>query len=78
MDGPSAVAAALNDLDQVGLVEQDQLVTTNALVTQTNPPPPYGLARISHRTKGASSYLYDSSAGAGTYAYIIDTVCLAS
>lgn len=48
------------------------MVTTNTLTTQLDPP--YGLARISHREKGANTYVYDSSAGEGTYAYIIDTV----
>nr|P85156.1 RecName: Full=Subtilisin-like serine protease AS-E1 [Acremonium sp.] len=34
---------------------------------------PWGLARISHRTTGATSYVYDDSAGEGTCSYIIDT-----
>jgi subtilisin family serine protease len=34
---------------------------------------PWGLARISHKTTGATNYVYDPSAGAGTCAYIIDT-----
>jgi oryzin len=34
---------------------------------------PWGLARISHRARGANNYVYDPSAGRGTYAYIIDT-----
>ncbi|KAF2664033.1 cuticle-degrading protease from Paecilomyces Lilacinus [Microthyrium microscopicum] len=34
---------------------------------------PWGLGRISHRTKGSSTYLYDDTAGAGTCSYIIDT-----
>jgi subtilisin family serine protease len=33
----------------------------------------WGLDRVSHRKLGATDYLYDSSAGAGTCAYIIDT-----
>lgn len=32
-----------------------------------------GIARISHRSKGSTTYVYDDSAGAGTCAYIIDT-----
>lgn len=43
----------------------------NAFVTQ--PGAPWGLGRISHRARGNSNYRYDSSAGAGTCAYIIDT-----
>ncbi|RYP14718.1 hypothetical protein DL765_006188 [Monosporascus sp. GIB2] len=33
----------------------------------------WGLASISHRTNGSSQYIYDDSAGAGTYAYVIDS-----
>jgi subtilisin family serine protease len=40
-------------------------------LTQTNAT--WGLGRISHKAKGDSTYLYDSSAGTGTCAYIIDT-----
>lgn len=72
IEGPPAVSIAINNDDSVDFVEQDQLVTTSSLVTQANPP--YGLARISHRKKGTTTFLYDSSAGEGTYAYIIDTV----
>ena len=40
-------------------------------VSQDNVP--WGLARISHHTTGATSYVYDESAGEGTCSYIIDT-----
>jgi subtilisin family serine protease len=40
-------------------------------LTQTNAT--WGLGRLSHKAKGVSTYLYDSSAGTGTCAYIIDT-----
>jgi subtilisin family serine protease len=33
----------------------------------------WGLDRISHKQNGATDYTYDSSAGAGTCSYIIDT-----
>ena len=42
-----------------------------ALTTQTGAT--WGLGRISHVNKGSTSYIYDTSAGAGTCAYIIDT-----
>ncbi|RYO92998.1 hypothetical protein DL766_005223 [Monosporascus sp. MC13-8B] len=42
-----------------------------ALVTQDDAI--WGLASISHRTNGSSQYIYDDSAGAGTYAYVIDS-----
>ncbi|KAK8133797.1 subtilisin-like protein [Apiospora sp. TS-2023a] len=55
----------------VAYVEPDATVSINALVTQTNAP--WGLARISSRVPGTTDYTYDDSAGADTYAYIIDT-----
>jgi subtilisin family serine protease len=35
--------------------------------------PSWGLGRVSHRNAGNSDYIYDSSAGSGVYAYVIDT-----
>jgi len=46
-------------------------MTTSALVTQEDAP--WGLARISSRAPGATSYVYDESAGEGTFSYIVDT-----
>lgn len=34
---------------------------------------PWGLAAVSHRSPGPSSYLYDTKAGEDTWAYILDT-----
>lgn len=34
---------------------------------------PHGLATISHRNPGSTSYIYDDSAGEGTYAYVVDS-----
>lgn len=47
------------------------VVKTSNIKTQAGAP--YGLARISHRAKGATSYLYDSSAGSGITVYVVDT-----
>jgi subtilisin family serine protease len=44
---------------------------TMALTTQNSAP--WGLGSISSRTRGASSYIYDSTAGRGTYSYVVDT-----
>ena len=46
-------------------------MTTDALVTQDGAP--WGLGSISSRTRGASSYIYDSTGGNGTFSYIVDT-----
>ena len=48
-----------------------QELSKRAVTTQPNAP--WGLGRISHRQAGSSDYVYDSTAGEGTCAYIIDT-----
>ncbi|PWW74204.1 subtilisin-like protein [Tuber magnatum] len=62
--------------EEVDFIEPDYKVYTKALVTQ-NDVPSWGLARISHNEKLTPStrttYTYDSSAGEGTRAYVIDT-----
>jgi subtilisin family serine protease len=72
------VVEALQKLDQVDYIEQDAVVKANlgtvekrAYTTQTGAP--WGLGRISHVSKGSTSYTYDTSGGAGTCVYIIDT-----
>lgn len=42
---------------------------TNAFLTQ--PSAPWGLGSISSRKPGATSYVYDESAGKGTFSYVI-------
>lgn len=44
---------------------------TSAFTTQSSPP--WGLASISSRTPGATSYIYDESAGQDTFSYVVDT-----
>ncbi len=44
-------------------------ITTTAFESNS----PWGLARISSREPNTSSYVYDDSAGEGTYTYIIDS-----
>lgn len=68
------VAEQLNALNTVEKVQQDFMVEIQAITQQTDPP--YGLARISSRTRGTTSYKYDDSAGAGTFVYVVDTVSL--
>jgi len=63
--------------DRVLYLEPDALAHTmiegdaKAVVSQAGAP--WGLGRISHRTKGVSEYVYDTTGGEGTCAYIIDT-----
>ena len=57
-------------------IEADTKVQLNALLSQTNATP--GLARISHQAAGNSTYVFDSTAGAGITAYVVDTGILVS
>ncbi|KAJ4359577.1 uncharacterized protein N0V89_000132 [Didymosphaeria variabile] len=51
--------------------EEDVALDKKALTTQTSAT--WGLGRISHVNKGSTSYIYDTTAGSGTCAYVIDT-----
>ena len=66
-----ATIAEIKASDEVISVEPDYIMTLSALTTQSGAP--WGIARISHRTSSSSSYVYDTSAGRGTYAYIVDS-----
>ncbi|ATY64313.1 oryzin precursor [Cordyceps militaris] len=57
--------------DQVEYIEQDAIVSINTMIEQRDVP--WGLARISHRQRGNTSYIYHRSAGRGVCAYVIDT-----
>lgn len=65
------IAELLAASSDIAFIEPTTKVKASALTTQSNAP--WGLGRISHREKGSTNYIYDSSAGAGTFAYIIDT-----
>lgn len=51
-------------------------MSDRALTTQAGAP--WGLGTISHRTSGSTSYIYDTSAGEGSYAYVVDSGVLIS
>ncbi|KAF2442665.1 subtilisin-like protein [Karstenula rhodostoma CBS 690.94] len=65
----------------VAAVEPDQVVylpfkvekvfDKRALTTQTGAP--WGLGAISHKTGSSTSYVYDTTAGQNTYAYVVDS-----
>ncbi|KAF4951708.1 hypothetical protein FSARC_12831 [Fusarium sarcochroum] len=59
----------LRDNPNVAYIEQD----STAKISATQKQPPWGLARLSSKTPGATRYSYDSSAGSGTCAYVLDT-----
>lgn len=56
---------------QVDYIEKDSVVQISEYVTQSGAT--WGISRISSKKPGATSYTYDSSAGQGTCAYVIDT-----
>ncbi|KAI7364333.1 hypothetical protein KC367_g8754 [Hortaea werneckii] len=59
-------------LPSIKSVEKDSLVKISAISTQNNAP--YGLARLSTRANATgTAYNYDSTAGAGAFAYVVDT-----
>jgi oryzin len=56
---------------QVAYVEEDQIWYIDALTTQSGAP--WGLGAISHQGQASTDYIYDTSAGEGTFAYVVDT-----
>ncbi|CAA9962770.1 Oryzin [Pyrenophora teres f. maculata] len=75
------VVETLRNMQGVDYIEQDAVVKANLGVSEplekksyvTQSSATWGLGRISHVARGTSSYTYDSTAGAGTCSYVIDT-----
>lgn len=67
----STTIETLKNDPMVAYVEQDRIVRATNITTQPSPPS-WGLGRLSSSSSG-SAYTYDSSAGEGTTAYVIDT-----
>ncbi|PGH09501.1 hypothetical protein GX51_00606 [Blastomyces parvus] len=66
------VSQISNDGD-VAYIEPDGIVTISALETQPNAPS-WGLPRVSSKSgSNGTDYIYDSTAGEGVTAYIVDT-----
>uniref|UniRef100_A0A8H7K215 Peptidase S8/S53 domain-containing protein n=1 Tax=Bionectria ochroleuca TaxID=29856 RepID=A0A8H7K215_BIOOC len=57
--------------DSILSIESDGIVSIDDLITV--PTTNWNLARISHRARGATTYVFDDSAGEGTCVYILDT-----
>lgn len=84
-EGSEAVVDVLSTFGFLKNIERDTVVSIQAPLVSPNPVVQikralttqsgaiYGLARISHRSKGQSGYIYDSTAGQGSYIYVIDT-----
>ncbi|KPM46530.1 Alkaline proteinase [Neonectria ditissima] len=52
-------------------VAEPEELDDRALTTQSSAT--WGLGTISHRTSGSTSYIYDTTAGSGSYAYVVDS-----
>lgn len=59
------------DADEVNYIEADMKVSLNALNLQSIAPT--GLVRLSHAKAGGAGYIFDSTAGQGITAYVVDT-----
>lgn len=78
------LANKIRKLPNVELVEQDmvitadlgqveQIITKRSPVTQSSTSSIWGLGRLSSKEPNSGKYVYDSTAGAATCAYVIDT-----
>ncbi|KAL7788188.1 serine protease precursor [Trichoderma ceciliae] len=67
---PEELERLRND-PNVDYIEQDAIATIMEIVTENSAD--WGLARISSKKPDTTTYTYDSSAGEGTCAYVIDT-----
>lgn len=73
LEMPDLLVNVLEAMPFITYVERDAKVKASTLVSQSGAP--WGLSRISRRAAGqGSTYVYDDSAGVGTFSYIIDTV----
>ncbi|KAI5270984.1 alkaline serine protease [Aureobasidium subglaciale] len=63
--------AELKASSEVAIVEEDLPIYMTAITSQTGST--WGLGRISQRNYAANTYYYDTTAGAGTYGYVIDS-----
>ncbi|KAF2148118.1 alkaline protease [Myriangium duriaei CBS 260.36] len=66
-----ATVAQLQNHKDIDHIEPDQIWSLEALITQSQSE--YGLSLISQKTMGRPGYFYDSSAGAGTWSYVVDS-----
>lgn len=70
----TADSSALTEIaasPEVAYIEKDARVYASVVTSQIGAP--YGLERISHRIRGSTTYIYDSSTGNGITVYVADT-----
>lgn len=71
LDADDAMANDIYNSAEVAYIEADTKVSLSAALAQTNAPP--GLNRLSHAQAGQANYIFDTTAGAGITAYVVDT-----
>jgi hypothetical protein len=71
IEADAATLAAIAAMPEVAYVAQDAVMQASVLTTQSSST--WGLARVSHRNTGFSSYVYDTSGGSTATAYVVDT-----
>ncbi|KAJ4354147.1 uncharacterized protein N0V89_005880 [Didymosphaeria variabile] len=71
LDGVPSTTGLQKRIDGIEFIEANTQVYATALTTQVGAT--WGLGRISHRNRGNNNYVYDLTAGQGSFAYVIDT-----
>lgn len=71
LEADSRMLGEIFAADEVSYIEQDARISINAIASQSDAPS--GLIRLSHARTGSSTYLFDTSAGEGITAFIVDT-----
>jgi subtilisin family serine protease len=64
---PDTISYLYYEVDEV----HDDKLAKKALTTQSGAT--WGLGAISHKSAASTSYVYDTTAGEGTYAYVVDS-----
>lgn len=71
LEADDSTVSQISDADEVAYIEPDARVTISAMSAQGQATT--GLARISHADAGQAGYLFDSTAGEGIAAFVVDT-----
>ena len=71
IEADTATINQIANSPEVAYVELDGIMKASTLTDQSSST--WGLARISHTETGFSDYVYDTSAGSGSYVYVVDT-----
>lgn len=76
LEADDRTASQMFDAEEVAYIERDARISLSALSVQAQAPS--GLARLSHAAPGGTGYTFDSSAGEGITAFVVDTGIMTS